>query len=51
MSKTFIHSEEISKQTYKGDVFLLIYLSYDVVLARHVLQHKMSDVKWRHDVP
>ena len=36
---TFIHFEEISSHTYKGEVFLLIYLSYDVVLTRQVLQH------------
>ena len=34
-----IHFEEISSHMYKGEVSLLIYLSYDVVLTRHVLQH------------
>ena len=39
MSKTFIHFEEIRSHTYKGEVFLLIYWNYDVVLIRPVLQH------------
>ena len=54
MATKSIHFEEIISQTHKRKVFLLIYLSNDVVLTRHVLHHtkmKGSNVKWCCDVP
>ena len=40
MATEFIHIEEISSHTHNRKVLLLMYLSYDVVLTRHVLHHK-----------
>ena len=42
MAIKFIHFEEILSHMHKRKVFLLRYLSYDVVLSRRVLQLENS---------
>ena len=39
MATKFIHFEGIISHTHTRKVFLLIYLNYDVVLSRCVLQY------------